>query len=78
MDAWVYMDTLPSSGDEYGITGWVDATAGCCVKFKNDGGTMRVIFEQKGVGSYEPAVPALTAQTWIYCCLLYTSDAADE
>ena len=67
MDAWVYMDTLPSSGDEYGITGWVDATAGCCVLFKNDGGTMKVIFELKGVGSYEPAVPALTAQTWIYC-----------
>lgn len=67
MDAWVYMDTLPSSGNEYGITGWVDATAGCAVKFKNDGGTMKVIFDLRGVGSYEPAVPALTAQTWIYC-----------
>lgn len=67
MDFWAYMDTLPSSGDEYGMTGWVDATAGCCVKWKNDGGTMKVIFELKGVGSYEPAVPALTAQSWIYC-----------
>ena len=28
---------------------------------------MKVIFDLRGVGSYEPAVPALTAQTWIYC-----------
>jgi len=67
MDFWGYMDTLPSSGNEYGMTGWIDGnTAGSCIKWKNDGGTMRVIFQLGGVGSYEP-VATLPAQTWIYC-----------
>ena len=68
IEFWGYMDTLPSSGDEYGMVGQTDLSSnGVDIRWKNDGGTYKVIYRIGGVGSMEPAFPSISAQVWKYC-----------
>ena len=71
IEFWGYMDTLPSSGDEYGMVGQDGSGSdqGVAVRWKNDGGTYRVIFNVGGLGSMEPPFPVIGAQIWKYCAV---------
>ena len=68
MDFWGYMDSLPGSGNEYGMVGQdgIGSDQSTAIRWKNDGGTMKVIFILGGLGSMEPAA-SLPAGQWIYC-----------
>ena len=68
MDFWAYMDSLPGSGNEYGMVGQdgIGSDQSTAIRWKNDGGTMKVIFILGGLGSMEPAA-SLPAGQWIYC-----------
>jgi hypothetical protein len=68
MEFWGYMDSLPGSGNEYGMVGQdgIGSDAAAAIYWKNDGGTMKVIFRMGGLGSMEPAA-SLSAGQWIYC-----------
>ena len=71
IEFWGYMDTLPSSGDEYGMVGQDGSGSdqGVAVRWKNDGGIYRVIFNIGGLGSMEPPFPSIGAQIWKYCAV---------
>ena len=71
IEFWGYMDTLPSSGDEYGMVGQDGSGSdqGVAVRWKNDGGIYRVIFNVGGLGSMEPPFPSIGAQIWKYCAV---------
>ena len=68
MDFWGYMDALPGSGNEYGMMGQegVGSDQGAGIRWKNDGGTMKINFKLGGVGSMTPSA-TLPAEQWIYC-----------
>ena len=68
MDFWGYMDALPGSGNEYGMVGQdgIGSDQGAGIRWKNDGGTMKVSFQIGGVGTMNPTA-TLPAEQWIYC-----------
>ena len=68
LDFWGYMDALPGSGSEYGMMDQrgFSSDNGVAINWKNDGGTMRVMFTLGGVGSLTPPA-TLPAEQWIYC-----------